>query len=72
MNKIVIDAALYLVLESYPQHTPLLKCQSVVCVTKGHKRLFLCQIFVALSNEMDDIQDEIYVDLLEILVYQLV
>ena len=34
LNKIVIDAGLDLVLQSYPQHTPLLKRQSLVCITE--------------------------------------
>ena len=36
-----------------------------VCVTKGHKR----PAFVALSNGMHEIRDEIFVDLLVLLVY---
>ena len=67
LNEIIIDAGLDLVLESYPQHTPLLKWQSLVCVTKGHKRLFLWPAFVALSNGMHEIRDEIFVDLLVLL-----
>ena len=35
-----------------------------VCVTKGHKRLFLWPTFVALSNGMYEIRDGIFVDLL--------
>ena len=42
-----------------------------VCVTKGHrsKRLFLWPTFVALSNGMHEIRDEISVDLFVLLVY---
>ena len=40
-----------------------------VCVTKGHKRLFLWPIFVALSNGMHENRDEIFVELLVLLVY---
>ena len=40
-----------------------------VCVTKGHKRLFLWPTFVALSNVMHEIRDEIFLDLLVLLVY---
>ena len=40
-----------------------------VCVTKGHKRLFLWPTFVALSNGMYEIRDGIFVDLLVLLVY---
>ena len=36
-----------------------------VCVMKGHKR----PAFVALSNGMHEIRDEIFVDLLVLLVY---
>ena len=36
-----------------------------LCVTKGHKR----PAFVALSNGMHEIRDEIFVDLLVLLVY---
>ena len=64
-KEVIIDAGLDLVLESYPQHIPLLKWQSLVCVTKGHKR----PAFVALSNGMHEIRDEIFVDLLVLLVY---
>ena len=34
LNEIIIDAGLDLVLESYSQHTPLLKWQSLVCVSR--------------------------------------
>ena len=40
-----------------------------VCVTKGHKRLFLWPTYVALSNGMHEIRDKIFVDLLVLLVY---
>ena len=40
-----------------------------VCVTKGHKRLFLWPTLVALSNGIHEIRDEIFVDLLALLVY---
>ena len=44
-----------------------------VCVTKGHKWLVLWPTFVALhalSNGMHEIRDEIFVDLLVLLVYE--
>ena len=46
-----------------------MKLQGLVCDTKGHKRLFLWPAFVALSNGMHEIRDEIFVDLLVLLVY---
>ena len=49
LNEIIIDAGLDLVLESYPQHTMFFEMTKFsVCVTKGHKRLFLRPTFVAL------------------------
>ena len=73
-NQIVVDAGLDLVLESYPQHTPLLKWQSLVCVSRmsqsqGQNRLFLWPSFVALLNGMHEIRDEIFVDLHVLLMY---
>ena len=73
LNEIIIDAGLDLVLESYPQHTPLLKWQSLVCVSRRVINGCFCgQHFVALSNGMHEIRDEIFVDLFVLLVYQLV
>ena len=70
LNEIIIDAGLDLVLESYPQHTPLLKWQSLVCVSRRViNDCFLWPAFVALSNGMHEIRDEIFVDLLVLLVY---
>ena len=71
MNEIIIDAGLDLVLESYPQHTRRCWNDKVlfVCVTKCHKRFFLWPAFVALSNGMYEIRNEIFVDLLVLLVY---
>ena len=67
MNEIVIDAGLDLVLESYSQNDKFL------CVChKGHKadkQLFLWPTFVALSNGMHEIREEIFVSLLVLLVY---
>ena len=40
-----------------------------VCGTKGHKRLFSLPTFVALSNGMYENRDDIFVDLLVLLVY---
>ena len=53
-------------------HTVVEMTKFSVCVTKGHKRLFLWPAFVALSNGMHEIRDEIFVDLLVLLVYQLI
>ena len=64
-KEVIIDAGLDLVLESYPQHTVVEMTKFSVCVTKGHKR----PAFVALSNGMHEIRDEIFVDLLVLLVY---
>ena len=67
LTKIVIDAGLDLVLESYPQHrpTPLLKvkCVSRRSHVQGRKQLFLWPKFVALSNRMHEIRDDIFEDL---------
>ena len=68
----IIDAGLDLVLESYPQHTPLLEWQSLVCVTKERviSGCFCSQNL--LHYGMHEIRDEIFVDLLALLEYQLV
>ena len=72
LNEIVIDAGLDLVLETYPQHTPLLKWQSLVCVCVCVSRMVINDCFCGqhLSHyRMHEIRDEIFVDLLVLLVY---